>query len=549
MRSFFAAVILGVALASGAAAEREVGTRADEVTDAVRLAEAPKNIPCFDAAEFVVQVADPSSNNPFTDVDFSGEFSLPSGAPITVLGFADAQDGTVFRLRFCPEQPGATYRYTLRFQGAGLQRQFQGELACVASERPGPVVVDPQHPRHFRYLGAKKPFYHVGYTAYHVLDPSNSLADIDGLIDYCARHGFNKIRFLLSGYPRDFDRRSSTDAEYGVPDPWKAPNYGARPGQVNPLPAWLGKPHAYDFTRMNVGHWQRADYAVRRMRERNIVATCIVTIEKQNLPKEYGTLTEHEYRLYRYAVARLAAFDNVWWDLGNEHNEFRDKAWGDTMGAFVKETDPFARLASAHGHQEVWYAESPWYEYIITQQYGDERAVHQWALEFRDVPKPFVNEEYGYEGALGEPGHAQNADWTRRCHWSIAMAGGYATYGDWTGGVAWFYMGQPGHGQTPEQLKHLRALFEQLPFPEMAPHDEWTGAGFCLAKPSECYLFYFPRGGNADIRIEQVEKEKALSARWYDPRSGQWRPGPAVQPGANSVVAPDQRDWVLLVDE
>jgi len=510
------------------------------------LIDAPRTAPCFDVAEFVVKMTNPPLKNPFTDAEFSGTFTGPGGARFAVPGFADSPDGSVFRLRFCPQTPGAAYHYELRFRGGGIDRLSAGELISAPSDRPGPVIVDPQHPKHFVYAGSKKPFYHLGYTAYHLLDPSNSLADIDATIDYCARQGFNKIRFLLTGYPRDLDRRTSKDVEHGVADPRKAPNYGAKPGRVNPLPAWLGTPHAYDFTRLDAAHWQRVDHAVRRMRERGIVATCIFTIEKQDLPQEYGRLSGHEYRLYRYAVARLAAFDNVWWDLGNEHNEYRNKAWGDTMGAFVKKSDPFGRLASAHAYADFWYTKSPWADFIVTQQYGDEKKVHDWALQFLAVPKPYVNEEYGYEGSLDKPGHGQNADWVRRCHWSIAMAGGYATYGDWSGGVSHFYMGEPGPGKAAVQLKHVRSFFESLPFDELSPHDELCTGGFCLAKPPDDYVFYFPRGGKAEIRLNGTGKG-ALFARWYDPRSGQWQAGPKVTSGKNAVQTPDDGDWVLLV--
>jgi hypothetical protein len=541
-----AALVLFLAAVWQTTAEEQPAAGSVAAPGSAELSEGPQAVACYDAAEFVVKVANAPFQNPFTEAELSGVFRAGDGPPVAVPGFADADDGSVFRLRFCPQQAGAVYRYEIKFSGGGLQRQFTGDLTCTPSDCPGPVIVDPHHPKHFLYAGAKRPFYHLGFTAYHLLDPSRELADIDATIDYCARHGFNKIRFLLSGYPRDTDRRTSGDVEYGVADPWKAPNYGAKPGRVNPLPAWPGKPHAYDFTRMNLAHWRRAEYAVRRMRERGIVATCIFTIEKQDLPKEYGSLSPHEYLLYRYAIARLAALDNVWWDLGNEHNEFRDRAWGDAMGACVKQTDPYDRLTSAHGYADFWYGKSPWADFIITQQYGDENKVHEWALGFRDVPKPYVNEEYGYEGARDVPGHSQNADWVRRCHWSIAMAGGYATYGDWSDGVSYFYMGDPGPGKAAAQLRHLRSFFESLPFVEIVPHDELTTAGFCLAKPPQHYVFYLPHGGQAEIRLE-AEPGGKPSARWFDPRTGQWQGGPALSGGSNPVVAPDGRDWVLEV--
>lgn len=505
--------------------------------------DAPKSAARFEPAEFVLRVSDPAFSNPFTEAELTGEFSAPGIPPVQVYGFSDSQDGGVFRLRFSPGRGRLTYKYSLRFRGAGIDRRFAGELRSEDPKGSGPVIADPRHPKHFIYSGTGAPFYHLGYTAYHLLDTSNSEAQVDATIDYCARLGFNKIRFLLTGYPRDFDARTSGDVEHGVPDPWKKLNYGARPGQVLPLPAWTGKPHAYDFTRFNVAHWRRVERAVRRMRDRGIVATCIVTIEKQDLPKEYGRLTEHELRLYRYAVARLAAFDNVWWDLGNEHNEFRDPAWGDAMGAVVKALDPYDRLASAHAYAEFPYSGSAWADYIITQQYGDEKAVHDWALKHFAAPKPYVNEEYGYEGGLDKPGHGQNADWVRRNHWAIAMAGGYATYGDWSEGTSWFYMGEPGPGVAAGQLRHLRAFFERLPFPEMQPCDERTTAGFCLARLPGQYVFYFPRGGAA-----QVEVASAGIARWFDPRNGEWHDGPALSKGKNSVNAPANGDWILYFD-
>jgi hypothetical protein len=366
--------------------------------------EGPEAVPCFDAAEFVVRVEKPTFDNPFTDVALTATFRAPHAEPIFVQGFADAADGTVFRLRFSPALSAVEYHYQIRFSGPGVLKLFEGVLRSENSFRPGPVMVAPWNPKHFVYAGSKQPFYHLGYTAYHLLDPSNDDAQVEATLDYCVENGFNKVRFLLTGYPRDTSHGTSMDVEHGVPaDALKAPNYGARAGQVNTLPAWEGRDHAFDFTRFNPAYWQRVDRAVQAMRERAIVATCVITIEKQGLQSEYGWLTENEYRLYRYAVARLAAFDNVWWDLGNEINEVRDPAWGDTMGAFVRLQDPYGRLASAHGHAEFPYARSAWANFIISQHYGELDELYWWAQRFHEVPKPFINEEYGYEFNADRP--------------------------------------------------------------------------------------------------------------------------------------------------
>jgi len=496
--------------------------------------EAPKSTAQYEAAEFVFRLARPYFTNPFTDAEVTGEFQAPGGAKLLVTGFCDSPDGRIFRLRFAPPEAGVVYQYKLRFRGGGLDQTFPGELRSTAAAGPGPVIVDPAQPKHFRYAGAGKPFYHLGYTAYHLLDPSRTDAQVDATIDYCARLGFNKIRFLLAGYPRDFDKRTSADAEHGVPDAWKRTNYGALPGSVNPLPVWEGKPHAYDFTRFHIPYWQRVERAIKRMRERGIIATVIVTIEKQDLPREYGRLSEHEWRLYRYAVARLASFDNIWFDLGNEHNEFRDAAWGDAMGNFVKALDPYGRLRSAHAYADFWYTRSDWASFVITQQYGSEREAYDWTRKFAATAKPYINEEYGYEGDSPKAGHLQNADQTRRNHWAIAMAGGYATYGDWSGGVSYFYMGDPGPGKAAAQLKHLRAFFEALPFQKLHPCQRQPEAGFCLSAP-ELAVYYLPRGGSVEAG--------GGAARWFNPRSGEWQEAT----GAPKLVPPDANDWALLV--
>jgi hypothetical protein len=463
-----------------------------------------------------------------------------------VEGFADARDGTLFRLRFSPDTAGALYRYRLTFTAGDVAAPFDGEFRCAPSAGPGPVVVDRERPRHFRHAGSGKPYYLLGQTAYHLLDPSNSERDVDAQLEYCRRNGFNRIRFLLTGYPRDFDRRPVGDAEFGVQDPVRQPNYGAPSGTVNALPAWEGEPRRYDFTRFNVAYWRRVDRAVRRMRERGIQACAIFTIEKQNLPRALGRLTEHERRLYRYAVARLAAFDNVWWDLGNEHNEYRDREWGEAMGRLVKEADPYDRLLSAHAYETFLYPRSPWADFVITQHYGDERTLYDWVLRHAALGKPYVNEEYGYEGEADRPGHSQNASWTRRSHWSIAMAGGYATYGDWSRGRSYYYMGDPGPGEAGRQLRHLRTFFEALPFDTLAPQGRLVrdGLAFCLGGPEDLLVVHLPRGGRVSLDLPPGR----WSVRWYDPRVGRLRP-PAGVPDARPALlsAPDDRDWVALL--
>ena len=509
----------------------------------IEVKSGPPVVPCFDVYEIVVEPVGQPEGNPFTNVRVSATFTPKGGSPIQVDGFCDDQEGKCFRVRFCPSLAGTEYRYLLT-TNIEKGKEHTGSFRTTKSDGMQPVVVNPEHPKHFQYALSGKPFYHMGFTAYHLLDISNDENDIRELLDYCVRYDFNKVRFLLTGYPRDNDTRSKSQYKFEG-DLWKLPNYGAPPGELNPLPAWPGKPHRYDFTRFNVAHWQKADRAVKEMRKRGIVATCIMTLEKQGLPGELGILTENEKRLYRYAVARLAAFSNVWWDLGNEHNEYRKPDWAATMGGLVKQWDPYDRLLSAHAHENWLYDSQSWADFIITQQYGNCAEVNQWALKYYHIAKPYINEEYGYEGILDVPKHGLNADWVRKCHWSIAMAGGYATYGDWTYGSP-FYTAHVGRGKAPAQLRHLRETFELIPYSRMKPNNKLVGKGaFCLAAEGDIYLVYLADVKESILDIKSVGK--SCNITWIDPRTGEHKDPIDTAKDEITLRAPSSGDWAAIV--
>jgi hypothetical protein len=515
----------------------------DTVNAGVKVEAGPQVIPCFDIYEIVVETDNTPEGNPFTNVHLRATFTPQGGSPIEVDGFCDDQEGRCFRVRFCPSLAETEYKFTLT-ANIEADKKYTGSFRTTKPDGMLPVIVNPKHPKHFQFASSGEPFYHMGYTAYHLLDPSNDDRQIEELLDYCVRHGFNKVRFLLTGYPRDNDTRSTSEYRFEG-DLWKLPNYGAPPGELNPLPAWLGKPHHYDFTRFNIAYWQKADRALQAMRDRGIVATCIMTLEKQGLPRELGVLTENEKQLYHYTVARLAAFSNVWWDLGNEHNEYRKPDWAPKMGDLVKKWDPYDRLCSAHAHADWLYADQPWADFIITQQYGNCTEVNQWVLKYREIPKPYINEEYGYEGILDVPRHGLNADWVRKCHWSIAMAGGYATYGDWTYGSP-FYTGHIGQGRAPARLHYLRETFESIPYSQMEPHNELVGTGaFCLAAEGNIYLVYLADVEETALDIKPTGKSCKIT--WIDPRTGKHTGSENTIKGKIVLRRPSTGDWAVII--
>jgi len=156
-----------------------------------------------------------------------------------------------------------------------------------------------------------------------------------------------------------------------------------------------------------------------------------------------------------------------------------------------------------------------------------------------------VNEEYGYEGLLDEPKHGQNADWVRKCHWSIALAGGYATYGDWTRGTA-FYTGHIGEGKAPAQLHHLRETFESIPYSLMQPHNELVAAGaFCLARQGDIYLVYLADVGETTLNIKLAGQNCTVT--WIDPRTGKRMSATETAKEKITLHAPSSGDWATII--
>src|SRR6266496_5569675 len=76
-----------------------------------------------------------------------------------------------------------------------------------------------------------------------------------------------------------------------------------------------------DFTRFNIPYWQKWERMLRYARDRDVIISAILEISTHKAQPAAGS--EDERRYIRYAVARLAAFSNITWDLGDDLDSFR----------------------------------------------------------------------------------------------------------------------------------------------------------------------------------------------------------------------------------
>jgi hypothetical protein len=272
--------------------------------------------------------------------------------------------------------------------------------------------------------------------------------------------------------------------------------------------------------------------------------------------------SEDERRYFRYAAARLSAFSNITWDLGDDLDSFRDEKWAHELGTFLTSCDPYKHLATSHPvHREHQDRASEWFGFTSIQDWF--RQQHELMLDERRIQTktgriiPQTNEEYGYEDHYphwAPKPDGDSAETLRHIAWEIAMAGGYGTAGEsarrgvniWpdTGG-GWIN----GRGDdTMIMLKgyeHMVDFFTSFEWWKTEPHDELVNQGcYCLAQPGELYAVYLPKEGAVTVHLEPG----AYEANWFNAFTGETIPLPTVQgPDWTSPRTPGWLDWALLL--
>jgi hypothetical protein len=501
--------------------------------------------------EVTLNVTSPDAKNAFTDVVVEGQFGKAGDSQrLLVGGFCDSADGSVFRIRFMPAVPG-DYAYSVTYRQGGFEKTHTGTFRAFDGHRRGPIRVDPKYPWHFIWEGTGEHYFFNGTTAYW-LPGWREERIINYSIERLHKLKVNRLRVLLSGAANMFwGEQVMTGENFTMYlRPWiaQAPESIDHPG--------------IDYTRFNIPYWQKWERLLRFARDRDVIISVVLDISTHQAQAAAGS--EDERRYIRYAVARLSAFSNITYDLGDDLDSFRDEKWAHETGTLIESLDPYKHLATSHPvHREHQDRASDWFGFTSIQDWS--RRQHTLMLEERQIQMktgriiPQTNEEYGYEDhypqwAPEPPG--DSAETLRRVAWDIAMAGAYGTAGEsarrgtniWpdTGG-GWIN----GRGDdTMVMLKgyeHMVDFFTSFEWWKTEPHDELVNNGaYCLAKPGEIYAVYLPKGGDVTIKLEPGSYE----ATWFSAFTGEKVPLPPVEgPVWTSPKAPGWLDWALLLEK
>ncbi len=449
-----------------------------------------------------------------------------------------------------PPRPG-DYTYSLTYRQGLSRRTFAGKFHARGGGRRGPIRVDGWH---FIWEGTGEHYFFNGTTAYWLIGWKDDNV-IRASLERLHRLKINRLRVTIAGRTSLFYGEPVMAGTSWTPfiTPWpSAPGHTGRPDDIY----YPG----FDYSRFRVAYWQKFERALRFARDRDMIFSLVLDMNDSRAHPAAGSDDEH--RFIRYAIARLGAFSNITWDLGDDLDQYRDDAWTHATGTLIKQWDPYQHLATSHPVDNVHQDRtSPWFDFTSFQEWS--RTQHAFMLGERKRQQslgriiPQTNEEYGYEDhypmwakGLG----SESADTLRRTAWEIVMAGGYQTSGETArrGTNVWPDSGggwMNGRGDDSmimfEGYAHMVDFFTSFDWWTAAPHDELVNKGYCLAKAGEIYAVYLPHGGNVTVRIEPG----SYDAAWWDAGSGRRiEVAPLRVTGSWTSQSPaGSDDWALLL--
>ena len=509
------------------------------------------NVDAFDFLEVTAHVSRAPAGNPFTDGSLKGTFEMAGGPRWQIDGFCDAEDGSLYRIRFMPAKVGE-YTYSVEYRQGESRATSIGRFRVVNAGRRGPIRIDPENRWHFIWEGTGEHYFFNGTTAYWLIGWRDDQV-IQASLDRMHRLKINRLRVTIAG---------RTSLYYGEPvmagKSW-TPFIKAWPTPAD-TPDDIYHP-GFDYTRFSVSYWQKFERALRFARDRDMIFSLVLDMNDSRvhpLPS-----SEDEHRFIRYAIARFGAFSNITWDLGDDLDSYRNDAWTHATGTLIKEWDPYKHLATSHPVDNVHQDRtSDWFDFTSFQEWS--RSQHAFMLAQRKQQQslgriiPQTNEEYGYEDhyplwaqGLG----SESADTLRRTAWEIVMAGGYQTAGEtarrgtniWPDSGGGWMNGRGDDTMTMFQgYAHMVDFFTSFDWWKTEPHDDLVNAGnYCLAKPGELYAVYLPHGGGVTVRLEPGSYE----GTWWEAGSGRKTAlapfSMRSAPWTSSV--PDDKDWALLL--
>ena len=431
---------------------------------------------------YEVTLNGPSTGNPFIEVELTAKFKrrdTNEGQTFEPQGFYDG-DG-VYKIRLMPDEVGE-WTYTTKSNVPELNGQT-GQFTCVAPSEGnhGPVRV---YKDFYLHYADGTPYHQFGTTCYAWAHQGEAMEQ--QTLDTLTEAPFNKMRMCI--FPKDYVYNKNEPVYY--------------PFEGKPLKDW-------DFTRFNPEFWQHFERRVRDLLDLGIEADIILfhTYDRWDFENMDA---ESDDRYIRYAVARLAAFRNVWWSLANEYDFMPAKAESDWDRFFqiIRDSDPHRRLRGIHNGRRWYDHNKPWVTHTSIQTSNMAQGI-RYRTQYG---KPVIYDECRYEGDIPQGWGNITAEEMVQRFWAGTISGCYVGHGETykhPEDLLWWAKGGVLRGESPPRIAFLKDFMEtNAPaFDTLAPIGDDKGR-YILAKHGEYYLAYTtePQTITLDLEGEQPYK-------------------------------------------
>ena len=482
--------------------------------------------------------------NRFTDVNLRATYTSPSGRRVDFIGFfdgdgeglGDAKTGTVWKLRFMPDELGTWhYRWTWSDGTPGGEGTFES-----VKQGAGKGVLRPykDNPHWFAYNGTEpvwlKSYYETGHGA--IAQPLDWVAEnvYQPLVD----RGYNhlQVNWLLplccfAQYYKDGPPPSTLDLTL------------YHEGRVT--------------STMRLGVWKLVEQHLGWLNDRNVGVHMFLGFEgRKNHGPSWDKLSEEEKDFYvKYVVARIAPYANIaGWNF----------VWEDPGPRESHELGLARRLAKydVFNHVRTYQDESPRdNEYQRPEYTFAAIENHYITAPQRDIDRNYVKTPWTHHQACrvayveGKPVFMSEGNALWRRYWSERSgatqddlrqaAWGCATAGAsfcWNGHAREYELyvfgpeGMPFHGDDNPYTASARyvdivadVMNHEVAFYRMTPRDYLlTGHDplrvWCLAEPTKQYLVFSAFGGPFKLHLPAGE----FAGEWIDTKTGQKQPAPSV---------------------
>ena len=391
--------------------------------------------------------------NPFTDHTIRGCFR-GEHETVTADGFYDG--GGIYRIRFMPGFTG-TYRYEIGGTfGAPQSGSF--EVTEAKAGNHGPVRVTDNW--YFSYADGT-PYYPIGTTCYvWELQTDERIRQTLASLE---KARFNKIRFCI--FPKHYDYNLGEPRSY----PFEGTPMDSSVLTRENFSRYTGKTEGnhFDFTRPNPAHFRHIEQCILALQKLGIEADLIMMHPYDRWG--FSSMSREADELYwRYAMARFAAFRNVWWAAANEYDLMAAKTEADWefYGQLMTENDPYGHPRSIHNCFRFYDHTRPWITHCSIQRqdlYRTAEYTDEWRGRFG---KPVVLDEIAYEGDIQHGwGNLTGEEMVRR-FWEGALRGGYPGHGETflhPEDILWWSHGGELHGESWKRAGFLLDVLKGVP--------------------------------------------------------------------------------------